>query len=85
MKNEFSTRTEAEKHIAERGQAGRKKARRVGSQWYLVKNETGGINRSLFVEVYKVACKKAGRSLRDIVKINCEAHALYDSVKRGLK
>lgn len=69
----FSTRTEAERAIAERGQVLEKKAQRRGGPWLIVDNDTGDITRSQFVEAYKQMCRENGRNMGDIVKITKEA------------
>jgi hypothetical protein len=57
----FSTRNDAERHIAARNLAGRQKPQRVGGKWFLVVNRDGTINRSLFTEVMRVELRKLAR------------------------
>lgn len=58
----FSTRDEAERYIAEKDLAGKKKARRVGGKWHLVANPEGLINRSLFTKMLYVARVKQAKA-----------------------
>lgn len=60
----FATRHDAEVYIAERNLAGKKKAQHVLSRWYLVANDKGTVNRSLFTEMLRVHLKRQARAER---------------------
>lgn len=82
-KETFSTQSEAERRIAELGLIGKMKAQRLGT-WRMVKNNTGAVTRSQFVAAYKHQCRLEGRNMRDIVKINIEAHTAFDVLLESL-
>jgi len=72
----FGTRTEAEQYIAERGLAGKRKARHVGGRWFLVSNPKGTISRNLFTWMLIVAHRAAG-SRRSNRELRMEAAVIW--------
>jgi hypothetical protein len=59
----FSTRGEAERAIAERDLAGKKKPRRLVGRWHLVDNTAGTVSISQAIQCAIVMAKREGVSL----------------------
>lgn len=93
MRKEYSTRTDAERVIAQRGLAGRKRARRVGGKWFLATNESGTVNRSLATEMLKVELRKQAsreqwsesRLKRKLMNANSDASRIWREVNAEIR
>lgn len=89
----FDTRDEAEKYIAEKDLAGKKKARRIGGKWFLVANTEGTINRSLFTKMLYVlrvkTAKKEGWRKSELafalVDVPRDAERMWRKISRDQK
>jgi hypothetical protein len=76
----FSSRVEAEQFIAENGQAGKKKARRVLSRWHLVPNTRDTLTLSQFIQCAIVEVRRRGSRL-PVSKIAYEASLVWNNLK----
>lgn len=83
MKREFSTKSEAERAIAEQGKAGLLKPVHLpGRKWLLTKNQAGTIARSLLFHMLCVEFERQGKKVHPHV-LHIKANEIWQSAKRS--